>query len=276
MTFVTSGPFKPIVKNFDIEQYLMLAGLAYRYPDLSEFKQHAIQELPQSTRKTRLEWTGRFQSAFLAVENKKIIKTPALQIWASDRVDIQVKRQLMYIYYLRKFPLIWHAVNVVVYPRSGAEATLQVDNEIPIEAWDSFLQNNLVPVAESSFIRVRNHFTSQLSKFGLLESSVVGNGPFNKKFFARTLQPLVEVMWFSLGLEFHFHGWTSRTVDFIAKKSWTRIAFCAPETFMRWALDEAVRLNFGYFDYYGSEKQFAWRDMDIPQIIADKLNGTES
>jgi hypothetical protein len=265
--------FKPITKNFDIDQNLRLAQLAFQHPVLDEFKDAALQTLPQATRKTRLELTSRFQNAFLEVKRDRIRRTPALHIWASSEIEQQAKRQLLYIYYLRAFPLAWYTVKELILPRAGNGLGSSHDPEIPQEEWDSFLERYLVPCADSTFDRTRNHLTAHLTKFSMLESRSEPGDRFNKKFFANPTQPLVEIFWLSLGLEFADNAWTSRTFEFIQQESWTRIAFCSPSNYVNWALEEAERSGLGYSDYYGSEKQFTWRSEDVDVEIANRMTG---
>lgn len=271
MTNTQAGPFKPITKNFDIDQTLLLAELAHLYPCVETFKAAAIQQLPQATRSTRQELTSRFLHFFLETEDDHIVPTPALQIWAAPQVDAQVKRQLLYVYYLRAVPLAWHAVRELVLPRTKNQHAGEAEREVPQADWDAFLSRYLIDCADSTFARTRNHLTAHLTKFGLLETEPVPGERFARRFYANSMQPQVEVFWFALGLEYAHNGWTSRTVDFLAEESWSRIAFCAPATYVRWALDEAERVGLGYSDYHGSEKQFTWRPDDVPAAIAARL-----
>ena len=274
-----AGPFKPITKNFDIDQTLLLADLAHQHPSVEAFKEVAVQQLPQATRSTRQELTNRFLSFFLETENdpstgsghRRIVQTPALQIWTAPQVDAQVKRQLLYVYYLRAVPLAWHAVHELVFPRAANGPTSSAGSEIPQADWDAFLSRYLIDCADSTFARTRNHLTAHLTKFGLLETEPVPGERFARRFYANSMQPQAEVYWFALGLEYADNGWTSRTVDFLAEESWSRVAFCAPAAYVRWALDEAGRAGLGYSDYYGAEKQFTWRFDDVPAAIAARL-----
>lgn len=267
------GTFKPITKNFDVDQALLLARLASQHPNVDEFKEVAVQELPQATRSTRLGLANRLRRYFFETEKDHILHTPALQIWASSQVDEQVKRQLLYVYYLRALPLVWHAVHELVLPHSENRHVRDSEGEIPQEEWDTFLSRYLAPCADSTFIRTRNHLTAHLIKFGVLEAEPVPGEHLRKRFYVNPLQPQADVFWFALALEYRDHGWMSRTVEFLAEESWSRIAFCTPPTYVRWAMDEAEQVGLGYSDYYGAEKQFTWRTDDVPAVIADRLTG---
>jgi len=277
-----AGPFKPVTKNFDIDQTLRLAELARRHPSVEAFKAAAVQQLPQATRSTRQELVNRFQKFFLETENdpstgsghRHIVQTPALQIWAASQVDAQARRQLLYVHYLRALPLAWHAVHDLVLPRTKNQHAGDAEREIPQADWDTFLSRYLVDCADSTFARTRSHLTAHLTKFGLLETEPVPGERFAKRFYANSMQPQAEVFWFAVGLEYAENGWTSRTVDFLAEESWSRVAFCAPPAYVRWALDEAEQAGLGYSDYYGAEKQFTWRPDDVPAAIAARLTDT--
>ena len=261
--------FRPITKNINIDQWLLLARIAAKNRSVDDFNKEAVQALPQATRKTRQEWVGRFRSTFLSIQDDKIENTPALWIWGSENADLKLKRELLYIYYLCHFPLVWRAARDLLLPRAQPNQADDAATEIPLEIWDSFLRANLVSCADSTFVRTRNHLTAVFQKFGLLESEKVNGEHLEKRFIVNPVQPSLEAILFSLGLEYQDQGWTSRTYDFLVEESWTRVGLVCPENYLHWALDQAVALDLGYSDYFGSEKQFTWRVDDVPAAVAD-------
>ena len=269
MKIMVEGPFRPITKNINIDQWLLLTSIAAKHSSVIDFNEEAVQSLPQATRKTRQEWVSRFRTIFLSIQEDQIERTPALRIWDSDKTDLKLKRELLYIYYLRHFPLIWHTARDLLLPRAQSKKIGGIGKEIPLEIWDSFLQANLVSCAESTFVRTRNHLTSFFQKFGRLESEKLSEERLEKRFIVNPAQPSLEAILFSLGLEYQDQGWTSRTYDYLAKESWTRIGLVCPENYLLWALDQAEALDLGYSDYFGSEKQFTWRVDYVPAAVAD-------
>lgn len=271
MTDLQRGEFSPLTKSVEIDQALLLAELAWQHSEVDAFKQAAVQKLPQASRETRQAVANRITRYFMETQDGEIQRTPALRIWASSAVAQPIKRALLYVYYMRAVPLAWHAVNEVILPRSGRRR--DAEREISQAVWDDFLGRYLRPSKRGTFNKTRSHLTAHLTKFGLLEREGVPGDRIAKRYFANPVQPPVEVFWFALALEYADNGWTSRGVDFLVESSWSRVAFCIPETFVRWALHEAEVVGLGYSDYYGSEQQFTWRPADVPAALAARLIG---
>jgi hypothetical protein len=189
-------------------------------------------------------------------------------------LDARLKRDLLFTQYLRTTPLVWEAIHHVVLAHAEARAqplSNANDAEIPRSAWDAFLSGALRQYTDSTFSRTRGHITAHLVKFGLLEAHGVPGDRIAKRFFARFYEPDPRAFWFSLALEFRDSGWTSRSMDYVANGSWTRIAYCTKPAYARFVMEEAERTALVVTDFFGSEKQITFRGPDAVANVVEAV-----
>jgi hypothetical protein len=260
-----NGQYSPLTKSIDIDEMLMLIDLAHQHNSVDTWQQEAMLQLPQASRQRRQEIVRAVKQKFLETEDDAFVVTPLYTLLTQPTLDGRLKRDLLFAQYLRATPLIWQAVQQVVLPH--AEAASQPlaqaeDAEVAIEDWMHFLESRLNTRTESTVVKTRQHITGHLVKFGLLEARPVPGDRIAKRFFAHFHEPDPRAFWFSLALEFSEMGWASRSLGFIANSSWTRTAYCARPTYVRFVMEEAERAALVNVSYFGSEKQVSFRGPD--------------
>ena len=266
--------YGPLTKSIDIDEALQLIDLTRELKSVAAWPDEALYRLPQASRQRRQEIVRAGQQKFLQTEGDRFVATPLITLRTAPLLESRLKRDLLLAQYLRTTPLVWEALREVVlpyaeageHPLASAEAA-----EIPLEAWMPFLAARLTTATESTTAKTRNHITAHLAKFGLLEAQTVPGDRIAKRFFARFYEPDPRAFWFSLALEFAWQGWSSRSLDFIAAHSWTRVAYCARPAYVRFVMAEAERSGLIVTDFYGSERQCTFRGPDAAAQIAEAL-----
>ena len=254
----TDHLYGPLTKSIDIEQTCMLLNLAYELGSVSAFKEEGLVRLPQTSRVRRQEVVRLTLRKFLATDDDRIVVTPFLRVMVDPKVEPTLKRELLYVYYLRSTPLAWEAVAEVVLPRAeAANSSLaqRGDREIQIEDWNAFLERKLRSYTNTTFSRTRRHLTAHLTKFGVLESERVEGNAIAKRFYAHFTEPDPRAFLFGLAAEFHDHGWVSRSLDWVVTRSWTRIAFCTRPAYTRFVVEQGERWGLVLPEYFGSQPQ---------------------
>jgi len=206
------------------------------------------------------------QHKFLPVQAGQFVQTPLTTLLTLPLLAQRTKRDLVLAQYLRTTPLAWDAVREVVLCRAEAAArplAKPEDGEITVEDWNGFLSGRLNTTTASTVEKTRNHLTAHLAKFGLLEARPVPGDRIAKRFYASFYQPDPKAFWFSLVLEYAERGWTSRSLDFVANQSWTRVAYCTAPMYARFVIDEAERRSLVIAEFFGSEKQVTFRGPDM-------------
>lgn len=259
------GRYGPLTKSIDIGESLMLIDLARGYESVAAWQQEALLRLPQASRQRRQEIIASIRLKFLKIEGDEFAPTPFLQLVGSRELDGRFRRDLLLAQYLRATPLVWESIPQVVLPHAEAGSlplAKEEDAEILQAEWDRFLATRLRQYTETTFSRTRAHLTAHLTKFGILEARSVPGDRIARRFFARFYEPDPRAFWFSLALEFSQQGWTSRSLDFVASGSWTRVAYCTKVAYARFAVEEAERVGLIVTDFFGSEKQVTFRGSD--------------
>ncbi|MBN1536875.1 MAG: hypothetical protein JW908_09105 [Anaerolineales bacterium] len=258
-----------LTRSIDIDEAIMLITLSTEIKKVSEWQEEALYRLPQSSRNRRLSITRTIRNKFLEVENDTFVDGPFAHLIAAPLVEPRLKRDLILGQYLRSTPLVWESIREVVLPH--LESTAIDENEVQQNDWDTFLETRLVEHTETTFSRTRRHITAHLSKFGILEAQPIPGRNIGKRFFPHFYDPDPRAFWFYLATEFSEQGWTSRSLAYITKQSWTRIAFCTSETYARYAVEEAERSALMVTNFFGSEKQITLRGPDPLQRITEAI-----
>lgn len=265
---------KPLTKSIDIAQVLDLFQLANHYAALGEWRKAALQHLPQVSRSARQD-TVRFAANLLTVESSTIQPTPQLRVWTAPQASLNVKRDLLFLYYLRATPLAWQAAAKVVlrYAEAGAAPLAKPDaSVIPAQVWDAWLRTKLPETtAASSRVKTRNHLTAHFTKFGIMEPERVGASVTEKRFHARFFEPDPRVFIWALALEYLDHGWVSRSLDYATTKSWARQGFCTTTAFARFAVEEAEGSGWAALEFFGSERLVTLRLSGLLESLADAM-----
>ena len=265
MAVNSASQYGPLTKSIDVDEALMLIDLTREVEIVAAWQDEALFRLPQASRQRRQEIVRSIRRKFLQTEDDRFVATPLLTLLTAQALDGRLKRDLLFAQYLRTTPLVWEAIQQVVLPHAEAGArplATAEDAEIPQAEWDALLEKRLRQYTDTTFSRTRGHITAHLSKFGLLEARNVPGDRIAKRFFAHFYEPDPRAFWFSLALEFAGQGWTSRSLDFIASQSWTRIAYCTKTAYARFVMEEAERAALVLTDFFGSEKQITFRGPD--------------
>lgn len=265
MAVNSASQYGPLTKSIDVDEALMLIDLTREVEIVAAWQDEALFRLPQASRQRRQEIVRSIRRKFLQTEDDRFVATPLLTLLTAQALDGRLKRDLLFAQYLRTTPLVWEAIQQVVLPHAEATArplATAEDAEIPQSQWDALLEKRLRQYTDTTFSRTRGHITAHLSKFGLLEARNVPGDRIAKRFFAHFYEPDPRAFWFSLALEFAGQGWTSRSLDFIASQSWTRIAYCTKTAYARFVMEEAERAALVLTDFFGSEKQITFRGPD--------------
>ena len=274
MTSAAAGPYGPLTKSIDIDEALALIVLTREFSNVTAWRAEVLVRLPQASLQRRQEIVRFVQTKFLDIEGDHFVDSPSVRLLAAEKLGAKLRRDLLLAQYLRATPLVWEAVRDVVLPHAEA-STRQLGKasggEIALEDWIGFLVGRLNTSTPSTVEKTRNHITAHLTKFGLLEARAVPGDRIAKRFFARSYEPDARAFWFSLALEFDARGWTSRSLDFVASASWTRIAYCATPAFVRYAVEEAERAGLVATDFFGSEKQVTLRGPEPVARIAEAI-----
>ena len=268
----TEHCYGPLTKSIDIEQTCMLLNLAHELGSVSAFKEEGLVRLPQTSRVRRQEVVRLTLRKFLATDDDRIVVTPFLRVMVDPKVEPTLKRELLYVYYLRSTPLAWEAVAEVVLPRAeAANSSLaqQHHREIKVEDWNAFLTKKLRTYTDSTLSRTRGHLTAHLTKFGVLDSERVEGNAIAKRFYARFTEPDPRAFLFGLAAEFHDHGWVSRSLDWVVTRSWTRIAFCTRPAYTRFVVEQGERWGLVLPEYFGSQPQVTLKGPDPVEGVSE-------
>ena len=270
----SGNQYGALTKSIDIDEALMLIEMAGEYDSVLAWHDEALFRLPQASRRRRKEIVLSVRRKFLQTEDDSFVVTPLVSLLTTPGLDGRLKRDLLFAQYLRTTPLVWEAICQVVRKRAEAGAqplSSAEDAEILRSDWDTFLSGALRQYTDSTFSRTRGHITAHLVKFGLLEARRVPGDRVAKRFFARFYEPDPRAFWFSLALEFRDNGWTSRSLDYIANGSWTRIAYCTKGAYARFVMEEAERAALVVTDFFGSEKQVTFRGPDAVANVVEAI-----
>jgi len=254
-----------LTKSINIDQTLMLIELTREFESVAAWQDEALFRLPQASRKRRQEIVRSVLRKFLEIEDDRFVETPLRTLMTTPTLGPRLKRDLLLAQYLRTTPLVWEAIRDLTLPHAEAAArslTGSENSEIPQAEWDAFLEGRLRQYTNTTFSRTRRHITAHLIKFGLLEAQPVPGERFAKRFFARFHEPEPGAFWFSLVLEFAESGWTSRSLDYVTGRSWTRVAYCTTPAYARFVMEEAERAALVVTEFFGSEKQVTLRGPD--------------
>lgn len=266
--------YGPLTKSINIDQTLMLIELTTDFDSVAAWREEALFRLPQGSRKRRQEIVRATLRKFLAMEGNRFRETPLRTLLASPTLAPRLKRDLLYAQYLRTTPLVWEAVNEVVLPKAEAATGPLAEPEaasIPQEEWMAFLAGRLNTTTPSTVNKTRSHITRHLTKFGVLETQPVPGDRFAKRYFARFYEPEPGAFWFSLALEFAENGWTSRALDFVTTRSWTRVAYSTTPAYTRFVMEEAERSGLVVTEFFGSEKQVTLRGPDPVENVLEAI-----
>ena len=269
-----NNQYSPLTKSIDIDEALMLVGLAREYKSVVAWQDEALFRLPQASRQRRQEIMRDVRRKFLQTENDRFVTTSLLTLLTTQTFDDRLKRDLLLAQYLRTTPLVWEAIRQVVLPHAEASARPLVkaeDTIITLDNWTPFLAGRLNTTTHSTVAKTRSHITAHLTKFGLLEARPVPGDRFAKRFFAHFYEPDPRAFWFSLALEFVEQGWTSRSLDYVTNESWTRIAYCSKPAYARFVIEEAERVGLVVTDFFGSEKQMTFRGPDLLANVVEAI-----
>lgn len=263
--------YGPLTKSIDIEQTQMLLSLAHDLGSVADFKEAGLAQLPQTSRVRRQEVVRLTLRKFLVTDDDRIVVTPFLRVMIDPEVEPALKRQVLYLRYLRSTPLAWEAVAEVALPRAEAANSSRADHadrEIGIEDWNAFLERKLRAYTDSTFSRTRRHLTAHLTKFDILESERVEGNAIAKRFYARLTEPDPRAFLFGLAVEFDDHGWASRSLDWVTTHSWTRIGFCTRPAYARFAVEQGEQWGVLVLEYFGAQRQVTLRGPDPVERVA--------
>jgi hypothetical protein len=274
LTNQPANQYGPLTKSIDIDETLMLIGLAREYESVAAWRDEAIFRLPQASRQRRQEIVRDVRRKFLQTGDDRFVTTPLLTLLTTQTFDGRLKRDLLLAQYLRTTPLVWEAIQQVVLPHAeaGARPLAQAEDAIiTLDDWTPFLAGRLNTTTHSTVAKTRSHITAHLTKFGLLEAQPVTGDRFAKHFLAHFYEPDPRAFWFSLALEFVEQGWTSRSLDYATNESWTRIAYCTKPAYARFVMEEAERAGLVVTDFFGSEKQVTFRGPDFLANVVEAI-----
>ncbi len=263
-----------LTKSLDIDETLMLLSLAHELGSASTFKKEGLARLTQTSRVRRQEILRLTLHKFLTTEGDQIVATPLLRILVNPSVESVLKRQVLYVQYLRSTPLVWDAVAQIVLPQAQASNPATDGTrrgELQIEDWNGFLTRKLRMYTPATLSRTRRHITAHLTKFGVLEAEQVEGNAIAKRFYARLTEPDPKAFLFGLAAEFDDHGWTSRALDWVMVNSWARIAFCTSPTYVRFAVEQGEHLGLVIPEYFGSQRQVTLMGSDPVAKVAEVL-----
>ena len=270
----TDRRYGPLTKSIDIEQTCMLLTLAHELGSVSAFKEEGLALLPQTSRVRRQEVVRLTLRKFLVIDDDRIVVTPFLRAMADLGVEPTLKRDLLYVQYLRSTPLAWEAVAEVVLPRAEAANSplaQRDDWEIKVEDWNAFLERKLRSYTKTTFSRTRGHLTAHFTKFGLLEAERVKGNAIAKRFYARFTEPDPRAFLFALAVEFDDHAWASRSLDWVMTRSWARIGFCTRPAYVRFIVEQGEHWGVVIPEYFGSQRQVTLWGPDPVERIADLI-----
>ena len=274
-TMVTADSrYGPLTKSIDIDETCMLLNLAHELGSVSAFKEEGLARLPQTSRVRRQEIVRLTLHKFLVMDDDRIVATPFLRVMADPEVESALKRDLLYMQYLRSTPLAWEAVAEVVLLRAEAansSLSQRDDREIRVEDWNTFLERKLRSYTATTFSRTRGHLTAHLTKFGVLEAERVEGNAIAKRFYARFTEPDPKAFLFGLAIEFDDHGWTSRSLDWVTAHSWTRIGFCTRPAYARFAVEQGEQWGMVVPEYFGNQRQATLRGPDPVERVAELI-----
>lgn len=274
MAMTAPAGYGPLTKSVDIDEALMLIGLTREYESVAVWQEEALFRLPQASRTRRQEIVRSIQRMFLPTKDDRFLATPLRALLMAQTLDSRLKRDLLFVPYLRATPLVWEAIQQVALPHAEAGSrpfAPDEDAEITPADWDALLKSRLRQYTDATLSRTRRHITAHLTKFGLLEARPVPGDRIAKRFFARFYEPDPRAFWFSLALEFAEQGWTSRSLDFVTHQSWTRIAYCTKPAYARFVMEEAERSALVATDFFGSEKQVTFRGPDPVSHVVEAI-----
>ena len=267
--------YGPLTKSINLEETLMLIELSRDFESVAAWEDEGLFRLPQASRWRRKEIVGAARRKFLEVEGDRFVETPLRSLLTLPTLGARLKRDLLLAQYLRTTPLVWEAVQCVVLPRAKAAAATFSEGageaEITIPMWMDFLDGRLNTTTPSTVNKTRRHITAHLTKFGLLEAQPVPGQRFAKRFFARFYEPEPGAFWFSLALEYAERGWTSRSLDYVSRESWTRVAYCTTPAYARFVMTEAERAGVLVTEFFGSEKQVTLRGAEPLTYIVEAI-----
>ena len=266
--------YGPLTKSIDVQEAMMLVDLTLEYEDVAAWREEALFRLPQASRQRRREIVRDVERKFLQTDGDRFVPTPLRALLTMSGLDERAKRDLLFAQYLRTTPLVWEAIQAVVLPRAQAGAhplARPEDAEITIPDWMNFLDERLNTTTDSTVSRTRRHITAHLTKFGVLEAQAVPGDRIDKRFFARFYDPNPRAFWFSLALEYFEHGWTTRSLDYIADQSWTRVAFCTKPMYARFVIEEAERAALVVTSFFGSNKEITFRGGDPIDSVVEAI-----
>jgi len=269
--------YGPLTKSINVEQTLTLIGLTREFESVKAWQDEALFRLPQASRQRRQEIVRAALHNFLEVESDHFTETPLRTLLTSPLLSSRLKRDLLFAQYLRMTPLVWEAVQQVVLPRAEQAVRSSNNSEdalITLDEWMGFLKDRLSTTTASTIAKTRQHITGHLAKFGLLDTQPVPGDPIARRFFARFYDPEPGAFWYSLALEFAGQGWTSRSLEFVTARSWTRVAYCTTPVYARFVMEEAERAGLVVTDFFGSEKQITLRGPDpLSNVVEAILHG---
>ncbi len=266
--------YGPLTKSIDIEQTQMLLCLAHELGSVAAFKEAGLARLPQTSRVRRQEVVRLTLRKFLVTDDDRVVITPFLRVMIDPEVEPALKRQFLYVQYLRGTPLAWEAVAEVVLPRAeaaNASAAARATREINIQDWNAFLERKLRVHTNTTLSRTRGHLTAHLTKFGVLEAERVEGNAIAKRFYARFTEPDPKAFLFGLAFEFSDHGWASRSLDWVATDSWTRVGFCMRPAYVRFAVEQGEQWGVLVLEYFGNQPQVTFRGPDPVERIAELI-----
>lgn len=266
--------YGPLTKSINIDDTLMLIDLTTEFGSVAAWQDEALFRLPQGSRQRRQEIVLDTVRKFLVVDEDHFVETPLRTLIASPTATPRLKRDLLYAQYLRATPLVWEAVEAVVLPKAEASTGPLTEPEAAVVTREEvleFLQGRLNTTTTSTVNKTQRHITGHLAKFGVLEAEPVPGDRFDKRYFARFYEPEPAAFWFSLVLEFDEQGWTSRDLDFVTARSWTRVAYCTAPAYTRFVMEEAERMGLVVTEFFGSEKQVTLRGPDPMQNVLEAI-----
>jgi hypothetical protein len=270
----TDRRYGPLTKSIDLDQTYMLLNLAYELGSVPAFKKEGLARLPQTSRVRRQEVLRLTLRKFLVADGDRIVTTPFLRVMVAPQVEPVLKRSLLYVQYLCSTPLVWETVAEVVLSRlerAESPPAQSEDREINIEDWNAFLIRKLRTHTDSTLSRTRNHLTAHLTKFGVLEAEQIEGDAIAKRFYARFTEPDPRAFLFGLVIEFEDRGWTSRSLEWVATQSWTRIGFCTRPAYARFAVERGELWGLVIPEYFGSQRQVTLRGPDPLERVAELI-----
>ncbi len=270
----SAATYGPLTKSVNIDQTLMLIQLSREYESVAVWQDEALFRLPQASRVRRQEIVRSALRKFLEVKDDHFVETPLRTLLTTPSLGPRMKRDLLLAQYLRTTPLVWEAIRDVALPHAKAAVGPMRGSEdalIAMDEWMAFLKGKLNTRTSSTVSKTRKHITGHLTKFALLNAQPIPGESYAKRFFAQYYEPEPGAFWFSLAKEFEKQGWASRSLNFVANQSWTRIAYCTTPSYARFVMGEAERAGVALTEYFGSEKQMTLRGADPQGTVVEAI-----